>query len=685
MNVSMDLVLDEAESAFLQAILTGTEAGPVFDVARGLEVPSTQLNSYIVPDALSSAFGAQGADAATLRVDGPGVPTSHAIQSLQPYNKPPSYCTAHAIYRSPVTSESSIAVQKRQPWQQDLLPPGRAAESQSCIASVTSGQQPQSDLLQNQTLRQQEINSRAASPRVHKGALFAIHAAIATAATNDPSGDGRLSPTAPTGCHQPCVTQLQLCGGTPAPGSLAATAPPACTSTSSMPALSNTDSAISAVSEPSALAKKRTPPTESVCMLHGRRRWSSANLGTAPRGGVSAGSSSSRSFSSAAAIPCASNFAAAAASVMKGSRSASASSTAAVTTAAVPPTAPPSRRTHGLLEHIQNLEAQLTELLLATSDCDEAESNPLGPTAGSAVSASAGMCAAQRHGLPAEAASRLTDPSGPNDRPTDLNHNVHRQQHGKTPCLRNGPWHPHQVVVRLAAGGSVGNPQAAYYSRRQLLVFSVAEQLCRDYNSSGVALMEAGLDEAAREQLDKALLLAGPKGPLEGRTEKQRELQIVAHNNLACYYRKLGQPSLALQHLQHTARLEAAAAAATDPTEGSAEGGLLSAHYVAGAEGNGGGGGGGGSDGVGTGGGGGADGGDVLLAGLGPGRGPTAATLLNLAACSSSLGQHTQALSYATRALQSAAGELQVRPHKVAASAALLFFSIAVSVYGPGW
>ncbi|GIL48667.1 hypothetical protein Vafri_5136 [Volvox africanus] len=685
----MELILDEAESAFLQAILTGTEAGPVFGVARGLGVASTQWNSDIVTDTLSSGTKrTQGADAATLRVDGSCVPTSQALHSLQPHDKPSSCSTSHTISISPLPSGFTFMVQRGQPWQQDLLS-GRATGSPSSIVSVTSGQQPQQDRLLNQMLgqapplqQQQEIISLAAGPHIHQGALSAIHAAMGTASNRGSGDDAGLFPTSPATCHQSGVTQLQLHSGTPAPSPLAATTHSPRTSTSSVLALPNSDSAISAVSDSSALAKKAAAATESLSKLHGHRRWNSANLASAPRGGISAGSSSSRSFSSAVAIPSAANSGTAAASVTGGCRSASAGSTVAITTTAVTPPAPSSRRAHGLLQRIQNLEAQLTELLLVESDGDEAGTNPTGSAAGPTASASVAICAARCLGMPAEAASVPTIPSAPFLRPTDLNHNLHRHQHGRPPCLRKGQQHPHQTVGRQAASGSTGSPQAAYSSLHQSLVFSVTEQLCRDYNSSGVALMEAGLDEAAREQLDKALLLAGPKGPLEGRVEKQRELQIVAHNNLACYYRKLRQPALALQHLQHTALLETAAAAAA-VVEVCAEGRPVSStHCAAGCDQNGGD---SGSDAVGAGAGAGGDGGDVLMAGLGPGQGPTAATLLNLAACSSSLGQHTQALSYATRALQSAAGELQVRPRRaVFVFAALLILSVAVSMYGPG-
>lgn len=117
-------------------------------------------------------------------------------------------------------------------------------------------------------------------------------------------------------------------------------------------------------------------------------------------------------------------------------------------------------------------------------------------------------------------------------------------------------------------------------------------------------------------------------------------LQIVAHNNLACYFRKLGQPALALEHLQRTARLEIAVDEAVEAGLHECLGGSgQESGKDTAAEGH-------------LGGGGGRLGGVVN---------PTAATLLNLAACSSSLGKHLQALSYATQAVQAAAVELQVR------------------------
>ncbi|GFR46739.1 hypothetical protein Agub_g8362 [Astrephomene gubernaculifera] len=181
-------------------------------------------------------------------------------------------------------------------------------------------------------------------------------------------------------------------------------------------------------------------------------------------------------------------------------------------------------------------------------------------------------------------------------------------------------------------------------------VLAAAERLCRSYNGCAVAMMEAGRDEEARQQLDKAMLLAGPGGPLQGRPDKQRELQVLALNNLACYHRRLQQPAKALEHLQRAAGLETAAAAAAANAAASLDSGGDARN---------------GEDvGDSTHGGASTCGSSSGASGLGAVHacvpGPTAATLLNMAACCSSLGQHGPALSYASQAVLAAARELQV-------------------------
>ncbi|KXZ50598.1 hypothetical protein GPECTOR_15g281 [Gonium pectorale] len=172
---------------------------------------------------------------------------------------------------------------------------------------------------------------------------------------------------------------------------------------------------------------------------------------------------------------------------------------------------------------------------------------------------------------------------------------------------------------------------------------SLARRLCAAYNSSAVALLEAGLGAEAREQLDKAELLAGPGGPLEGFPAAQRELQATVHNNWACYYRRLQQPETALYHLRRAEGLEMAAAAAAAREGRGTRGpghdgrGPLPEAGTGGPE-------------------------PVAPAQRDAGQraGPSAATLLNLAACCGSLGRHGEALRYAEQAVPAAAVELQV-------------------------
>lgn len=125
--------------------------------------------------------------------------------------------------------------------------------------------------------------------------------------------------------------------------------------------------------------------------------------------------------------------------------------------------------------------------------------------------------------------------------------------------------------------------------------------------------------------------------------------QILAHNNLACYYRKLRQPARALQHLEQTAQLETEALVAVasetiaeqEATSNTARNSNTpeTKGYEASVNRTG------------------ESSGPVPLAA----PGPTAATLLNLAAVSGSMGRHGQALTYASQAVVAAGRELQVK------------------------
>lgn len=58
------------------------------------------------------------------------------------------------------------------------------------------------------------------------------------------------------------------------------------------------------------------------------------------------------------------------------------------------------------------------------------------------------------------------------------------------------------------------------------LLVLTTQGLVRDYNKAAVALMDAGASSEAKEQLDRALTLAGERGPLAGRADLQRRMQV---------------------------------------------------------------------------------------------------------------------------------------------------------------
>lgn len=144
----------------------------------------------------------------------------------------------------------------------------------------------------------------------------------------------------------------------------------------------------------------------------------------------------------------------------------------------------------------------------------------------------------------------------------------------------------------------------------------LAEQLCSQYNAVSMQLIDAGSFEAAAEMLAKAELLAmSEDGPLAKRPAARKQLQATTCNNLGCLHRHRGKPHAALQQLERAAEIEAEAGAGC----------------------------------------------------------ASPATLLNLAACCSSLGRHVEAVAHAEQAVGAAAMRAQVEP--AALEAAILLSS----------
>ncbi|MEW5298600.1 MAG: hypothetical protein WDW38_000671 [Sanguina aurantia] len=104
---------------------------------------------------------------------------------------------------------------------------------------------------------------------------------------------------------------------------------------------------------------------------------------------------------------------------------------------------------------------------------------------------------------------------------------------------RDGPTHPHSLLL--------------------------ARQLCVQYNSAGVRLMEAKQMGAALQLLQKAQLLVEGGGMLDAQPGHQSRLQAITFNNMGCYQQRRGEADKALLFFQRAHGIEALLSDADSP------------------------------------------------------------------------------------------------------------------------